>query len=100
MIKAKSLHLGLDAGVVLGEAWSQCELELPEGWVIGGVLMRADIAFVTEGEKELYFAIAVQIEGMPLGPVPEVRGSGDNPTAALIGLASELRALQSKSDPT
>ena len=75
----------------LGPAWAAVESELPDGWVVAGVMRRADVPFMVDADNEVYIAIAVKEGANALGPVPEVRASGGNPTSALYALRLSVR---------
>lgn len=81
----------------LGHAWRDVEKELPHGWVMAGVMRRTDVPFMVDADDEVYVAIAVKEGEQALGPVPEVRGGGGNPVAALYDLRMKVREVRNES---
>lgn len=77
--------------------WAKCQEALRDGWVIGGLLMRADVPFIPDGTDDIWCAVAVQLETDTPGPIPEARGWGLTPVDALADLHRQLLELRSPS---
>lgn len=63
---------------------------LPSEWIFGGILARADIAFLDEGDETRWTAMAVRVGSKKLGAWPTYQGKGATPVDAVRALRDIL----------